>query len=69
MEKETQRDFFSGRIYHTCYCNYHVSLPVHVKKGMEHGDIIRLDGEGNRHPNAYNGDVVFQLKSSNSYGK
>ena len=68
MEKESQRDFFSGRIFHTCFCNYHVSLPVHVKKGMQHDDLIRLDGEGNRHPSAYNGDVVFQLKSSNFYG-
>ena len=68
MQKETQRDFFSGRLYHTCYCEYHVSLPVNVKKGMKHLDLIRLDGEGNRHPNAYNGDVVFELRSGNSYG-
>ena len=68
MEKQTQRDFFSGRIYHTCYCNYVVPLTFQIQPGMRHNDIIRMEGLGNRHPNAYDGDVVFQLTSSNSYG-
>ena len=68
MEKQTQRDFFSGRIYHTCYCNYVVPLTFQIQPGMRHNDVVRMEGLGNRHPNAYDGDVVFQVTSSNSYG-
>ena len=59
-EKQTQRDFFSGRIYHTCYCNYVVPLTFQIQPGMRHNDVIRMEGLGNRHPNAYDGDVCFR---------
>ena len=59
-----QRDFFSGRVHRQCFCTYDVDLTVEVPPGSTSGDVLRLEGEGNRHPNANPGDVVLTLLES-----
>ena len=61
VQVNQQRDFFSGRIHRTCYCAYNVDLTLDIQPGLHDRDIVRLEGQGNRHPGAHPGDVVVQL--------
>ena len=61
VQMNQQRDFFSGRIHRTCYCQFDVDLTVDITPGLRDRDVVRLEGQGNRHPHAYPGDVVVHL--------
>ena len=61
VKMQAQRDFFSGRIDRTFYCQYMARVEAQVLPGMQHGDTVTIEGAGNVQPGMDPGNVVVQI--------
>lgn len=61
VKTQAQRDFFSGRVDRTFYCQFMARIHATIPPGTRHGDTIEVEGAGNLRPGMRPGNVVVRV--------